>query len=375
MFSTRRPDGEVGDPDTEIVGYVYRPNGARERQQPILPARVAHFFSTPDPLLPWRGMSWLQPVVTEVMADNATNVHKRKFFENGATPNMVVTLDPNLGREDFEEWIELFETEHKGAANAYKRLFLGGGADAKVVGADMRQLDFKVTQAHGETRICNAAGIPPIIVGISEGLDSATYSNYGQARRAWADGKMRPAWGQVCSVLSQLVEVPGGCELWYDDRHIPFLQDDRKDLAEIQQAQAQTIRTLIDAGFKPQTAVQALESGNWSALVHSGLYSVQLQPPGTTLPAAAPANGANGRALALICTHCRERAGENHACPRCRELRADVERDREGTVDRLAAQLGVERHLLTGDRPSAPPRMVPLRNYLNPVAINGNGRY
>jgi hypothetical protein len=56
------------------------------------------------------------------------------------------------------------------------------GADVKTVGADLQQVDFKQVQGAGETRICAAARIPPIIVGVSEGLDSATYSNYGQAR-------------------------------------------------------------------------------------------------------------------------------------------------------------------------------------------------
>jgi phage portal protein BeeE len=51
-----------------------------------------------------------------------------------------------------------------------------------------------VTQGAGETRIAAAAGVPPVIVGLSEGLQAATYSNYSQARRRFADGTMRPLW-------------------------------------------------------------------------------------------------------------------------------------------------------------------------------------
>ena len=82
---------------------------------------------------------------------------------------MVVTLDASMSPEEFDAWVDKFEEGHKGALNAYKTIFLAGGADAKVVGADLQQIEFKVTQAHGETRICNAAGIPPIIVGDQRG--------------------------------------------------------------------------------------------------------------------------------------------------------------------------------------------------------------
>ena len=290
VLGSPRPDGKVGDIDTEVIGYAYRPNGV-EDPVPILPEQIAHFMPVPDPVFPWRGMSWLQPVLDEVTADGAAMTHKRKFFENGATANMVVTVDPSTSPEDFKEFMEMFKQGHRGAAKAYETLFLAGGADAKVVGADLKQLDFKVTQGHGETRICAAARIPPIIVGVSEGLASATYSNYGQARRAYADATMRPLWASACETLATHVDGPAGSTLWYDERQISFLQEDQKDLAEIQQTQAQTMRALIDAGYEPTSVVAAVQSGDMGALKHTGLYSVQLQPPGTEFKQSSNGNG------------------------------------------------------------------------------------
>jgi phage portal protein BeeE len=123
------------------------------------------------------------------------------FFENGATPNMIVSFDREMRPEQVRRFKELFDEGHAGLANAYETMFLGGGADAKVVGSDLKQIDFKVTQGHGETRIAAAAGVPPIIVGLSEGLDSATYSNYAQARRRFADMTMRPLWRNAAGSL------------------------------------------------------------------------------------------------------------------------------------------------------------------------------
>jgi hypothetical protein len=303
MGSENDPDLTAWDPDAELIGLIYQPGGPAGGQptQTFLAGQFAHFAPIPDPLSPWRGMSWLTPILREIEADGAATAHKLTFFENGATPNMVVKADPNLTPEKFKEWVKAFKDEHEGLANAYKTLFLGGGADATVVGANLRQLDFKMTQGAGETRIAAAAGTPPVLVGLSEGLQAATYSNYGQARRAFADETMRPTWRNFAGSMSSVIDVPGGSELWYDDRDIPFLAEDVKDSAEIHQMEAATIRQLIDAGFEPASVVEAVKAGDFARLKHTGLFSVQLQPPQTSagLPTAngqgelVPA-GANG---------------------------------------------------------------------------------
>jgi hypothetical protein len=162
----------------------------------------------------------------------------------------------------------------------------------KTVGADMQQVDFASVQGHGETRVCAAARVPPIIVGLSEGLESATYSNYGQARRAFADLTMRPLWRNVAGSLARLVNVPAGAELWYDSRDIPFLQEDQKDAAAIQQTKAVTIRELINAGYEPESVVKAVEADDYGLLKHTGLVSVQLQEPGAQI---VPSKNGNGQ--------------------------------------------------------------------------------
>jgi phage portal protein BeeE len=238
-------------------------------------------------------MSWITPIVREVMADKAATDHKLSFFENGATPNLVVKLDVQ-DLERFKGWVEEFKDQHEGAVNAYRTIFLGAGADATTVGANLQQLEFKATQGAGETRIAAAAGVPPVIVGLSEGLQAATYSNYGQARRRFADGTMRPLWRNMAGSLARIIDVPPRAELWYDDRDIPFLQEDQKDAAEVSSMKATAMKTLVDAGYNPDSVVAAVDSGDLTLLQHSGLVSVQLQPPGAEPAPVEPAPVVNG---------------------------------------------------------------------------------
>jgi HK97 family phage portal protein len=281
-------DVDIGawDVDADVLGYVYWPGGRNSGREPdmFLAEEVAHYAPIPDPEAQFRGMSWLTPIVREIMADKATTDHKLSFLENGATPNLVVKLDVQ-DLEKFEKWIEKFKATHEGASNAYKTMFLGAGADATVVGTDLKQLEFKQTQGAGETRIAAAAGVPPVIVGLSEGLQAATYSNYGQARRRFADGTMRPLWRNAAGSLARLIDVPSNSELWYDDRDISFLKEDVLDAAEILSRKMLTIESGVRSGYTPESVVAAVDSGDLTLLEHTGLFSVQLQPPGTEAPA------------------------------------------------------------------------------------------
>lgn len=311
LGSTERPDIDPDAVDAELVGLMYVPGGFDSDHEPdfFLPEEFAHFAPIPDPLAHYRGMSWITPIIREVAADGAATTHKLKFFENGATPNLVVSLDPKIDAAKFKDWVRLFKEKHEGVRNAYRTLYLGAGATVVPVGKDLQQLEFKVTQGAGETRIAAAGGVPPVIVGLSEGLAAATYSNYGQARRALGDTTMSNLWRNAAGSLESIVKLPrenGTVRLWYDKAGIPFLADDQKDAAAVQAQQAQSIKSLVDAGFEPDAVIAAVTAGDLGLLKkkHSGLYSVQLQAPGDGTDPSQTAAAQAGRSLAaLIAPH------------------------------------------------------------------------
>lgn len=276
--------------DARIVGYVYAPPGAREQIIPV--TEMAHWTPIPDPRAPWRGMSWLTPIIREVMSDNATTDHKLSFFEHGATPNLAIKLPPTvIDPKQFAAIRDEMEKSHAGSANAWKTLYLAAGADVEQVGMDMRNMDFRAIQGAGEVRIAMAAGVPAAIAGVNESLQGASLNdgNFKAARRLFADMYARPQWRSFCASVAKLVTKPQGATLWYDDRAIAFLKEDQKDLAEIQQAQAATVTTLINGGYDYDAAVAFVMSNDLASLMgkHTGLVSVQLQSPGAMTDKAA----------------------------------------------------------------------------------------
>jgi hypothetical protein len=86
-------------------------------------------------------------------------------------------------------------------------------------------------------------------------------------------------WRSASAALQSVVPPPAGSRLWYDARDVEFLKEDQRDAAEILQVRASTIAALVQAGYTPESAVDAIEADDLTRLVHSGLYSVQLQDP------------------------------------------------------------------------------------------------
>lgn len=268
--------------DAEVLCYAYHPHGRDISEADIvLPEDMAHFAPYPDPEFQFRGMSWIQPVLADISGDQAATQHKAAYFRNGATATTWISMDASIDPDKVKRFRAMFEEQHAGPANAYKTIIMGGGADAKTLGSNLQQIDFKATQGAGETRLAAAAGVPASIAGFSEGMQGSSLNagNYASARRRFADMTMRPLWRMAAAALESIIKPDPDTRLWYDDRDIPFLREDRDVVADIQTKQASTINQLITAGYTPDSVIAAVVNENFKLLKHTGLYSVQLQPP------------------------------------------------------------------------------------------------
>ena len=284
IILTSPPDQAV---QSDVAGYLYRPGGTDNRDlwemYPVDGSKgeIAHWSPIPDPLAQYRGMSWLTPILREIMTDKAATKHKQTYLQNAATPALAVSLNESVTPEQFAEFMDKMDAAHQGVENAGKTLYLGGGADVTVVGAHMNQIDFKQIQGAIETRIAAAARVHPAIVGLSEGLQGSSLNegNFKAAKEQFGSGTMRPLWRSLCAAYESLVDGFDGARLWYDDRDVAFLRQDRKDEADLKAKEAETIAKLVMQGYTSDSVVTAVIEGDWRLLKHSGLFSVQLWPP------------------------------------------------------------------------------------------------
>lgn len=282
-----------GRPYRVVVGYAYDRAGDGTAVELYDVDEVAHWSPVPDPLAQFRGMSWLTPVVREINADTGMTDYKLKYLENAATPNLLIKYEKELKPGTVEAVGERIKARFGGMENAYKTLVLDNGADATIVGGTFEQMNFATVQAAGENRIASAAGVPGIVAGLKEGLQAATYSNYAQAMRRFADITMRPNWRSACGALAKLVAVPAGSRLWFDTSSIAALQAGEQERAQVFSINATAAATLINAGYAPDTVGPAIQANDLALLKHTGLIPVQVQPPGETADAPSTSDGAD----------------------------------------------------------------------------------
>ena len=267
------------------VGIAYSEYGlAGDDAAVFLRGEYAHFVPyMPDPLASYRGMSWLTPIIREVQSDIGATDHGVAWWQNAATPNLAVSLPKEITPGQFEQFVDKMDAQHRGAMNSGRTLYTAGGADVTVIGANMQQIDYTRVVGKIETRIANASGVPATLLGFSEGMQGSSLNagNYQAAKRNFVDTTMRDLWANFCTSIGVLFPPPDESRLWYFAPDIPFLNEDAKDLAAIQQTRTSAINTLITAGFTPDSAVAAIEADDLSLLKHTGLTSVQLLPPGS----------------------------------------------------------------------------------------------
>lgn len=284
--SNESPSDVAAGADAEVIGYRYWPNGDRDRGTPIGLSKmeVAHFAPSPHPLRRFVGQSWVTSILRDVISDGQASEHIQNYFEHAATANMVVKAPDGTTMDQFREWVDMFEDAHAGVANAWSNIYVAAGTDVNVVGSDLAALDLKSLTGAFEARVSVRSRVHSAILGTREGMAGSALNagNYAQIRRLWADTWFTPYADRWCAALEQIVPAPRSfVELTYKRDRVLFLQEDAADTANIQATRATAARQLVDAGFTPESIVEALDTDDFTKLKHTGLAPVQVQPVGT----------------------------------------------------------------------------------------------
>lgn len=214
-----------------VSHYEFDPG---DGQVTIIPREdIIHWRWMPDPEQPWRGIGPLVALGREVGADSEAADYVYSLLKNNAVPPVVVTL---VEGEPFDEelvarlkasWLDNYGGENRGAP-----AFLEAGMKAEPMGFNLEQLAFEALRSVPEARIAAAFRVPPIIAGLSVGLNRSTFSNYAEARQAFAEDTLAPLWRLLASEISNSLrnEYSGGFEIAFDLNHVKALQENQNDL-------------------------------------------------------------------------------------------------------------------------------------------------
>lgn len=212
---------------TWVNGYEFdRGTGVWE---PVPAEDVVHFkWPSPDPTQPWQAQPPLQAAARDVDTDNEVTRYLFALLKNDAIPRTVIRvpterylIDDEVRRMK-EQWRERYGGDHKGDV-----AILEGGAEVSRLGLDLEELAFEALHRIPETRIAAAFRVPPIIAGLSAGLEKATFANYREARQAYTEDTLVPLWRIVASEVTAdlLPEFGDAGEVRFATTRVAALQE------------------------------------------------------------------------------------------------------------------------------------------------------
>jgi HK97 family phage portal protein len=287
----------------------YRYQYAPGRYEAIAPQNLVHFklgLADHDHRL---GCSPLQRLVRQVATDDEATRFTQTLLTNYAVPGLVYFAGEKDGplNQDKADALKaritaLFSGEGRGRVGV-----ASPGADMKQYGFSPQEMDLKVLHRLPEERIAAVLGVPPGVAGLGAGLDRQIYNNYREAREAFFEQKILPAYqfdaARVDASLLPDFTTQKRVFCRFDTAQLPELAEDQdKKFARVTALLAAGGLTLNQAqlelglpGFGPDGDVLYLPN-KLAPTLPTDLLAAPQPPPLPLLPPANGANGANGQA-------------------------------------------------------------------------------
>lgn len=242
----------VPDPDTFIAGYMYTsPDG----EQIALGLDDVIFIRTPHPSNPYRGISPIQPLMTDIDTNRYSAEWIRNYFVNGAEPGGIIEVPRALSDPEFDQLRDRWNESHKGVANAHRVAILEHGAwkDRSVSQRDMQFVELRDSERE---LIREGMGFPKPMLGT---VDDTNRANMEAAETILARWIVLPDARAIRGALnSELLPMYGrlgeGLEFDFDS---PVPDDVEAESAQLT-ARSNAAQSLVSAGYDRSAVTQAV---------------------------------------------------------------------------------------------------------------------
>lgn len=224
-----------------LKGYVYTPRGvALEDGMPLLPQDTMH-VRLPNPGDPYAGMGkGLSPISTLARSadvDNAATKFLKTFFDEGAMPRGILSVDAPLNEQIVEEATERWMESYGGSDKWIKPLIMGHGASYARIGSTFAELDMVHIDARNESRIAMPFGVPLTLIESRPDLVQATYSNKESDYKMFLETTLIPELQMFEEEWRYYLRSDDGREFaQYDFNKVPGYRDPVARLGQIKEA-------------------------------------------------------------------------------------------------------------------------------------------
>lgn len=210
-----------------ISGYQYSVPGI---SQPIpLAVNDVLDFKLHDPLDLYNGLAPASVAGRVGTVDNSATDFVKLFFESGGMPAGILTSKQKLIDAQVDDIRRRWRERYGGYAKWIDPAVLDSDATYQKLGLDFKEMGFEQLDARNEARVCMVLRTPPILIGATVGLARSTFSNYGEARRAYWEDTLAPQYKRIGDECQNDLasEFEDGLELRWDYSGVPAMQEDR----------------------------------------------------------------------------------------------------------------------------------------------------
>jgi HK97 family phage portal protein len=241
------------------------------------------------------GIGPMKVLLRETALMNVQTDFLKAFFDSGAMPVYGLVPHPDVASTMTQAQADViregWRQRYGGMRGAVEPAVLAGITDVKRLSFDFNELAWNDLRDLQELAICQAFGIPPILVGTRYGLERSTFANYQEARSSFYEDTISPIWNRIedafaRSLLPDFEQRPG-YSLHFDTSDVPAMREDimpRRQWAvtALQAGALSTHQFYRECELEPAGPDVFLRS---FATVEVPVNGVRPQPPASITPA------------------------------------------------------------------------------------------
>ena len=236
---------------TFMSGWLYTsPEG---EQVPLLLSDVVPFKS-PHPRDLYRGLGPVQPLITQLEASKYAAEWNRNFFLNSAQPGGVITLDRHLGDDDWNEFVNRWNEQHRGVSRAHRVAILEQ-ATWTTNDTTMKDMQFAELRKDGRDEQYEGFGLSGAVMGVT---DQINYANAQAGKTMFAELTTLPAGNLIKDQINACLVPMYGDPMIEMDFDSPVPKDQALANTTLV-ASATAAVALVGAGYDDQEVLVACD--------------------------------------------------------------------------------------------------------------------
>lgn len=186
--------------DDIIEGYKYTDViDGKKIDQTYTKDQIIH-FKTPNPDNPFRGLGVVEALAETIDLDNLTTNTTKKFYQNGAITNFVLSSEAKLNDDQLKRLRGELKSTYGGSRNAFKTMILGGGLKPVDISYSNRDMQFLDQLAWYRDKIMAGFGNNLAVLGVLDDVNRATHES---STVEWKRNTVKPEMDAIVDTLNE----------------------------------------------------------------------------------------------------------------------------------------------------------------------------